>query len=453
MKDFVTKIRIAAWAMAAAALLALAFGLSIPTFAQQPAPAQPIVDKLVLDDTVQPVSADEVTRALDRANSDGASALLIEMNTPGGLLDSMRDMVGAILRSRVPVIVFVGPSGARAGSAGFFILESADVAAMAPGTEAGAAHPIFEFGGQPDSTEMQKVENDAEAFLRSYTAKRNRNTDAAVAAVESSHSYTADESLNQHLIDVIANSDAELLNALNGREITRMDGSKLTLHLAGAQISLIKPTLRDELLGWLVDPNIALLFLVGGALLIYLEFNAPGTIVPGALGTLMVLLGIFGLNLLPIRYTAVLLLVAAMVLLLLEAKFGGHGALAIGGIVCLTFGMLTLVAAPVPEMGISPVIAIAVSAAFGAITVFLVRLAVRARKRKSRIGADAMVGCPATAMEALTPQGHVLVEGEIWEAAASGPVAKETALRVTGHDQMLLQVEPAASTSEHPQPQ
>ena len=418
MQDFVAKTRIAACTMMATFLIAVGFGLSAPTFAQQPVPAQPIVDKLVLDDTVQQVSADEVTRALDRANSDGASALLIQMNTPGGLMDSMRDMVGAILRSRVPVIVYVAPSGARAGSAGFFILESADVAAMAPGTEAGAAHPVFEFGGQPDSTEMQKVENDAEAFLRSYVSKRNRNTDAAVAAVESSHSYTADESLNQHLIDVIANSDSELLNTLNGREITRMDGSKLTLHLEGARIDLIKPTLRDELLGWLVNPNIALLFLVGGALLIYLEFNAPGTIVPGALGTLMVLLGIFGLNLLPIRYTAVLLLVAAMVLLLLEAKFGGHGALAIGGIVCLTFGMLTLVAAPVPEMGISPLVAISVSAAFGAITVFLVRLAVRARRRKARIGADAMVGYPATAMEALDPQGHVLVEGEIWQAVA-----------------------------------
>ena len=453
MQDFVAKTRIAACTMMATFLIAVGFGLSAPTFAQQPVPAQPIVDKLVLDDTVQQVSADEVTRALDRANSDGASALLIQMNTPGGLMDSMRDMVGAILRSRVPVIVYVAPSGARAGSAGFFILESADVAAMAPGTEAGAAHPVFEFGGQPDSTEMQKVENDAEAFLRSYVSKRNRNTDAAVAAVESSHSYTADESLNQHLIDVIANSDSELLNTLNGREITRMDGSKLTLHLAGARIDLIKPTLRDELLGWLVNPNIALLFLVGGALLIYLEFNAPGTIVPGALGTLMVLLGIFGLNLLPIRYTAVLLLVAAMVLLLLEAKFGGHGALAIGGIVCLTFGMLTLVAAPVPEMGISPLIAISVSAAFGAITVFLVRLAVRARRRKARIGADAMVGYPATAMEALDPQGHVLVEGEIWQAVASAPVVKGAKLRVTGHDQMLLQVEPTAPTSEHPQTQ
>jgi membrane-bound serine protease (ClpP class) len=409
--------------------------------AQQPTPAQPIVDKLALDDTIQPVSADEVTRALNRANSDGAQALLIELDTPGGLLDSMRTMVGAILRSRVPVIVYVAPSGSRAGSAGFFLLESADVAAMAPGTEAGAAHVVFE-GGKPDDVEMQKVENDAEAFMRSYVTKRGRSADAAQEAEKSSHSYTADEALNLHLIDLIANSDADLLKALDGRTVTRMDGSTLTLRVANARIVPIQLTLRDQLLGWLVNPNIALLFLVCGALLIYLEFNSPGTIVPGALGTLMVLLAIFALDLLPIRYTAVLLLLAAIVLLILEAKVGGHGALAIAGILCLTFGTLTLVAAPVPEMGVSPWVAISVSVAFGAITVFLVRLVVRARARKARIGPDAMVGSPATAMEALAPQGHVLVEGEIWQAVANAPVAAGTRLRVVGHDQMLLEVEP-----------
>src|SRR5580658_7537075 len=167
--------------------------------------------------------------------------------------------------------------------------------------------------------------------------------------------------------------------ALDGKQITRMDGEKTTLHLAGAQIRTIKPTLRERLLGWLVDPNVALLFLVGGALLIYLEFNTPGTIVPGALGTLMVLLAVFALNLLPIRYTAVLLLLAALVLLLLEAKFGGHGVLAAAGILCLTFGMLTLVAAPVPEMEISNAVAIGLSAGFGLITLWLMHLAMRAR--------------------------------------------------------------------------
>ena len=419
-----------------------AAGLIVAAVAPQVQAEQPIVDKLVLNDTIQPVSAGELDRAIAQANADGAQALLVEMNTPGGMLDSMRAMIGAILNSRVPVIVYVGPAGARAGSAGFYLLESADVAAMAPGTNAGAAHVVSELG-KIDDTEMQKIENDAEALLRSYVSKRGRNAEAAAAAAASSRSYTAEEALDQHLIDVIANNDAALLASLDGRTITRNDGSKLTLHLAGARIELIKPTLREQLLGWLVNPNVALLMLVGGALLIYLEFNTPGTIVPGALGTLMVLLAIFGLDLLPIRYTALLLLVAALALLLLEAKFGGHGALAIAGIVCLTFGTLTLVAAPVPEMSISPAVAFSVSAAFGIITVFLVRLAVRARRMKSKLGIDALIGRIARAMEPLTPEGHVLVEGEIWQAVASEPVAAGVLLRVVGHAQYLLRVTPA----------
>lgn len=447
MRQAVKKIRVGAsrWVATSCALLCLSYcfeAFAQPGHApQQPAPQQPIVDQFILHDTIQPVSADELTRALDRANSDGAQALLIEMDTPGGLVDSMRTMVGAILRSRVPVIVYVAPSGSRAGSAGFFILESADVAAMAPGTEAGAAHVVFE-GGKPDDIEMQKVENDAEAFMRSYVTKRGRNADAAQAAEKSSHSYTVEEALNQHLIDVIATSDTDLLQKIDGRTVTRMDGSTTTLHVAGARIVPIERTLRDQILGWLVNPNIALLLLIGGALLIYLEFNAPGTIVPGALGTLMVLLAIFAFDLLPIRYTAVLLLIAAMALFILEAKFGGHGALAIAAIVCLTFGTLTLIAAPVPQLRVSPWVGISVSIAFGAITWFLVGLAWRARRRKSRLGVDAMVGASATAMEALSPQGHVLVEGEIWRAVASAPVPAGTTMRVVGHDEMLLQVEP-----------
>jgi membrane-bound serine protease (ClpP class) len=402
---------------------------------------QPLVEKVVLADTIQPVSAGQVDRSLARANADGAQALLVELDTPGGLVDSMRTMAGAILSSRVPVIVYVSPAGARAGSAGFFLLESADVAAMAPGTNAGAAHVVIEFG-KPDETMSQKVENDAEAFLRSYVKQRGRNVDAAQAALQTSKSYTAAEALDLHLIDVIASSDAQLLAELDGRTITRMDGSKLALHVGGARIVVLQPTVREQLLGWLVDPNIALLMLVAGALLIYLEFNTPGTIVPGALGTLMVLLAIFGLNLLPIRFTAVLLLAAALALLILEAKIGGHGVLAIAGIVCLTFGTLTLVAAPVPEMGISPAVALGVSAGFGLITVFLVRLAVRARRRKSRLGVDAMVGSRATAMEPLNPEGHVLVEGEIWLAVAPQPVDAGSTLRVVGHEQYLLRVTP-----------
>jgi membrane-bound serine protease (ClpP class) len=434
-------VRIAAGSVAAAFLGA--FGLGAAAFAQQTPPQQPLVEKFVLSDTIQPVTAGELDRAIAKASADGAQALLVELDTPGGLLDSTRGMVGAILASKVPVIVYVAPGGARAGSAGFFLLESADVAAMAPGTNAGAAHPILEFGGQPDATMNQKIENDAEAFLRSYVTLRSRNAEAAEAAVHTSHSYTAQEALDQHLIDLIANNDWQLLAALDGRTITRKDGSKQVLHLAGPRIEELRPTLREQLLSWLVNPNIAMLMLVGGALLIYLEFNAPGTIVPGALGTLMVLLAIFGLNLLPIRFTAVLLLAAALALILLEAKFGGHGVLGVAGVVCLAFGTLTLVAAPVPEMGVSPAVAFGVSAGFGLITILLVRLAVRSRRMKTRLGVDALVGVRATAMEPLTPEGRVLVEGEIWRAVASEPVVAGSPLRVVGHEQYLLYVAPA----------
>ncbi len=423
-----------------AALISAAL-LAWRVWAAPAAVQQPVVDKFILDSTIQPVSAAELKRAITEANSNGAKALLVQMDTPGGMVESMRQMVAAILGSHVPVIVYVSPSGARAGSAGFFILESADVAAMAPGTEAGAAHVVFE-GMKPGSTEMQKVENDAAAFLRSYVTRRGRNAKAADAAVRVSRSYTAEEALKDHLIDLVANNDQQLLNELNGYQITRIDGSKMTLNLAGARIQVLHTSLRDEFLSWLVNPNIALLFIVAGALLIYLEFNAPGSIVPGALGTLMVLLGIFGLNLLPIRFTAVLLLVAGVGFLVLEAKFGGHGALAVAGIVCLIFGTLTLVAAPIPQMGVDPLVAIALSLGFGGITVFLVRLAIRARRRKAHSGADAMVGSRATAMEALAPEGHVLVEGEIWRAVATEPVASGTSLRVVGFDEMVLRVEP-----------
>jgi membrane-bound serine protease (ClpP class) len=422
------------------AVLLATFALAAPDRAQQP-----FVDKFILSDTIQPITQGELDRAIQRANSDGAQALLVELDTPGGLLDSTHLMVRAILNSRVPVIVYVGPAGARAGSAGFFLLESADIAAMAPGTNAGAAHPVTEFGGQPDATMTQKIENDTEAFLRSYVTKRNRNAEAAEAAVHSSHSYTAQEALDQHLIDLIAANDWELLRSLDGRQINRWDGSKLTLHVAQARIETLKSTLREQLLGWLVNPNIALLFGVCGALLIYLEFNTPGTIVPGALGTLMLLLAIFALDLLPIRFTSVLLLLAAMVLILLEAKFGGHGALAVAGILCLTFGTLTLVNAPVPELAVSPWVAFAVSLAFGLITVLLVRLAVRARQLKSSIGPSSLVGRIARSMEPLNPEGHVLVEGEIWSAVASEPVPAGAPVRVVRLDHYLLHVEPADS--------
>ena len=432
-------------------------------YAQIPA-SQPIVYQLDIRDTIQPVTASRLDRALDIANRKHAAALLIELDTPGGLLDSTRHMVGAILSSQVPVIVYIGPAGARAGSAGFFILEAADVAAMAPGTNAGASHPVLA-SGTPDDTMKQKMENDAAAFLRSYVTRRGRNADVAETAVRASKSFSADEALNQtpqHLIDLVASSETQLLDDLDGRTITRLNNAEngtgtqsLTLHLRNARIVPILPTVREQLLDYLANPNLALLLLVGGALLIYLEFNVPGTIVPGALGTVMVLLAGFALDLLPIRHAAILLLIAAAALLILEVKFASHGVLAMAGIVCLAFGTLTLIDAPIPELAIHPWLAISLCTGFGVITVFLLRLAVRARHSKSLMGPAALVGFQGSTMEELHPAsetagddniGHILVQGEIWQATAPEAIAAQANVRVIGFHGDILEVQPVAET-------
>jgi len=403
--------------------------------------AQPVVVVLRLDDTIQPISEDYFNRALDHAADIKADALLIELNTPGGLLSTMRNMVGRIGASPVPVIIYVAPQGARAGSAGFFLLEAADIAAMAPGTNAGAAHPVAE-GAKLDETMKQKVENDTAALLRSYTAQRGRNPQAAEDAVRNSKSYTDQEAKQLGLIDLIAPDRDALLREIDGRTITRMNGAKTVLHTKDARLDTVEPTLRDRLLGQLMNPDLAVLMLVIGGLLIYLEFNAPGTIVPGALGTLLVLLSLFALNLLPVHYTAVMLLLAAAALMVLEVKFTSHGVLGLAGIVCLVLGMLTLVAGPVPEMRVHASTAIAAGVAFGLITVFLVRIAVRARHNKSMTGIDALLGQIAVVVKPLEPLGQVEVHGELWEAHSDRPVPRDTRVRVTAVDGLTLTVEP-----------
>ncbi len=403
--------------------------------------ARPVVVVLRLDDTIQPISEDYFNRALDHASDIKADALLIELNTPGGLLSTTRNMVGRIGASPVPVIVYVAPEGARAGSAGFFLLEAADIAAMAPGTNAGASHPVVQ-GAKIDDTMKQKLENDAAALLRSYTAQRGRNPKAAEDAVRNSKSYTVQEAKDLGLIDVIAPDRATLLNDIDGRTITRMSGAKVVLHTKDATLDEVVPTLRDRVLDRLMNPDLAVLMLVIGGLLIYLEFNAPGTIVPGALGTLLVLLSLFALNLLPVHYTAVMLLLAAAVLLVLEVKFTSHGILALAGIICLVIGMMTLVAGPVPEMRVHAGTAIAAGIAFGIITVFLLRLAVRAKRNKSMVGVDALLGQIAVVVKPLEPVGQVLVHGELWQAHSPTPAPRDARVRVTAVDGLTLMVEP-----------
>ncbi len=423
----------------ARALLVL-FAAFVPLASPSAHAAPPQVVLLHLNDTIQPISDEYLTRGLKQAEDLHAEALLIELNTPGGLLDTTREMVRQILDSPIPVIVYVAPSGSRAGSAGFFLLEAADIAAMAPGTNAGASHPVVE-GATLDPIMKQKLENDTTAFLRSFVARRSRNTAAAEDAVLNSKSYTEQEALKLNLITLVAASDHELLDKIDGQAITRFNGPTTILHTKGAELVVVDPTLRENLLDKLTNPNLAVLFLIAGALLIYLEFNVPGTIVPGAIGTLLVCISLFSLNLLPVRYTAVMLIVGALVLLLLEAKFASHGVLATAGTLCLVFGLLTLVDGPIPELRVHPATAIAAGLAFGLITVILVRLAIRARRAKSVMGVDALVGLTAVAQQPLSPSGQVLVHGELWQAESSIPVECGESVRVRAVRNLTLLVE------------
>jgi membrane-bound serine protease (ClpP class) len=418
---------------------------AIHAFPQSSA-TKPQVVVLHLSDTIQPISEEYLTRGLNLAATSHSAALLVQLDTPGGLLDSTRSMVGKILASPVPVIVYVAPSGSRAGSAGFFLLEAADIAAMAPGTNAGAAHPVVE-GAQLDAVMKQKLENDTTAFLRSYVSRRGRDTNAAQDAVLNSKSYTAQEAEQLHLIDIVSPNDRDLLDSLDGRNIKRFDGRTVTLHTRDAELLTLDPTLREELLDRLMDPNLAVLILVLGGLLIYLEFNSPGTIIPGALGTLLVLTALFALNMLPVRYTALMLLVAAFTLLLLEAKFPSHGVLASAGILALVFGTLTLVEGPIPEMQVHWATAIACGLAFGLITVFLVRIAIRARRNKVITGPLALIGNIGIAQQPLAPRGQILAHGELWQAESSDPAAAGEQVRVRSVDGLTLLVDRIPNTA------
>jgi membrane-bound serine protease (ClpP class) len=404
----------------------------------------PIVVKLTLHDTIQPITADYLQRGLQDAARQHAQLVLVSLGTPGGLLESTRVMVQAIENSPVPIAIFISPPGSRAGSAGFFLLEAADVAAMAPGTNAGAAHPIVE-GSQIDPILKQKIENDAAAFLRSYTTRRGRNVEAAEDAIRNSKSYSDDEAFKLKLIDVESADDASLLRALDGREIHRFNGATQTLHLQNAQIVTIAPSLRERLLSKLTNPDIAVLCLVLGGLLIYLEFNVPGTVVPGSIGTLLVLLSLFGLNLLPIRHTAIVLLLAAFVMMLLEAKYGAHGVLAFAGILCLVFGLATLVDGPIPELRVHTATAVGAGLGFGVISFGLAWIALRARRSKVLTGPQAMIGGTAIARTPLNPTGQVEIRGELWQASLRGPasLAIGSAVYVRGIEGLVLIVEPA----------
>jgi membrane-bound serine protease (ClpP class) len=423
--------------------LLLAISCVLPTMLSAATTTPGVVVKLTIHDTIQPITADYLQRGLREAADLHAQAVIVSMGTPGGLLESTRVMVQAIENSPVPVIIFISPTGSRAGSAGFFLLEAADIAAMAPGTNAGAAHPIIE-GRQLDPILKEKIENDAAAFLRSYSGRRGRNVEAAEDAVRNSKSYSDQEALKLKLIDLVTADDASLITALDGREIHRFDGTAQTLHLQGATLHTTAPSVRERLLSKLANPDVTVLLLVLGALLIYLEFNVPGTVVPGSIGTLFVVLGLFGLNLLPVRHTAIVLLLAAFVLMLLESKFTSHGVLALAGIASLVVGLATLVDGPIPEMRVHTSTAVGAGLGFGAISFGLAWIALRARRSKVLTGPQAMIGGTAIVRTPLSPTGQVEIRGELWQASLRGQtsLAPGSAVSVRAIEGLVLIVEP-----------
>jgi membrane-bound serine protease (ClpP class) len=408
--------------------------------------ASPNVVAVDVGGIVHPVTVEIVSRALDQAKRENADAVLLRLNTPGGLMDAMHQTIEKIVASPIPVITYVTPSGGRAASAGFFLLEAGDIAAMAPGTNTGAAHPVL-MGGEMDADMKRKVENDASASLRSLTQKRGRNSALAEKAVMESKSFTEKEALDDHLIELIARDEQDLLAQLDGREVVRFDGRKQKLHLAGAAITVYQPNLRERIISAVADPNIALILIVVGALGIYVEFSSPGLIAPGIAGAISVLLGLSALSVLPINWAGVALLILAFTLFALEAKLASHGVLGLGGAVAMVLGAVLLVDSPLPELRIRFSVAIALAVPFAIITTVLLTLVVRARANKVVTGPAGMLGEPGVAVTELAPSGKVKVRGEYWDAIAQPGARVEPGakVRVIGIKGLELAVKPETS--------
>jgi membrane-bound serine protease (ClpP class) len=408
--------------------------------------AAPRVIAVSIDGVVHPITAEIVGHALDQAARENADLVLVRLNTPGGLLEATRQTVEKIVASPVPVVTFVTPSGGRAASAGFFILGAGDLAVMAPGTNTGAAAPVL-LGQEMDPVLRQKAQNDAAASVRGMAAKRGRNSALAEKAVLESKSFTDREALENHVIDLIAADESDLLRQLDNREVTRFDGRKQTLRLAGAALVDYEKTLRENIMSAVADPNLALVLIVLGALGIYVEFSSPGLIVPGVAGAVLALLGLSGLSLLPINWLGAALLLLALALFVLEAKIVSHGILGAGGAVAMILGALLLIDSPVPEMRIRLATAVGLTLPFALITTFLVSLVIRARASKVVTGTAGMLGKLGVAHTALQPKGKIFIHGEYWDAISSAPVPAGAQVRVTSILGLTLKVEPVSADS------
>lgn len=403
---------------------------------------------LDLDTIIHPLTEEIVKAALGQAATSGDSAVVLRINTPGGLLAATNEIVQAILASEVPVVTYVTPSGGHAASAGFIILVSADIAAMAPGTNTGAAHPVLAMGGEIEGAMKEKITNDTAASLRAVTDKRGRNSELAVAAVRESKSFTEQDALESNLIELIASDLDDLLRQLDGRTIIRFDGEEQVLELAGAEPYTYAPNLRQRILLPLISPTLALLVLALGVAGIYIEFTNPGLIFPGVLGGILAIVGLMALSLLPINVAGVALIVLALAFFVIEAVTPVNGILAAGGVVAMVLGIVILIDTDVPELQVGVWQAIGITLPFAAITVFLLQLAIRSFRYKVATGAEAMVGEIGEARTALDPNGSVFVHGELWNARSEAAVASGDQVRVRAVNGMDLLVEPREASAE-----
>lgn len=414
-------------------------------------PSTPLVLELKLDGVVAPILANYIDEGLADAANRHAALVLITMDTPGGLSDSMTDIIHHILESPVPVAVYVSPAGARGASAGFLILLSADIAAMAPGTRAGAATPILMngwFSMPMDEVLRKKINNDATAFLRSFVEKRERNPKLAETAITEARAFTEKEALDGKMIDLVVGSKEELLREINGREITRFSGAKSKLALDNFALVQFHLSARQQFLTRIVQPDALFLLLIIGTLGLYTEFTHPGMVAPGVIGGIAMLLALYAMELLPVNFAGILLMVFALVLFILEAKLTSHGVLLAGGIVAMLLGAVFLIRSPLTSGGVSVGVALATTLPFASLTVFLMRLVLKSRKWKTATGKEELIGevGVVTAAIPLNGEGMVRTHGELWRATSGEAITAGATVRVLRVEGLKLNVEPFVGT-------
>lgn len=404
----------------------------------------PLVYAAEVDSIIHPVSAEFMVSTIEKADRDGAALVVFTLRTPGGLVDSTRTIVTRMIAAKTPVAVFVGPSGGRAASAGFLLTIAADVAAMAPGTHIGAAHPVSGGGEKMDETMANKVAEDVAAYARTLASARGRNVDLAAEAVRNSRAFTETEAAAAvpPLIDLMASDVPDLLQKLNGRTIRRFDGRTQQVHTEGARVVTLEMTLRQRVLSAVADPNVAYILLSLGTLGLTIELWSPGAVVPGVVGAVSLLLAFFALQVLPVNIAGLLLVVLGLLLFVLELKVTSFGLLTAGGLVSLTFGSMMLIDSDAPELQVSLRVVIPVVIAFAVIASTLVRLAVTAQRRPAVTGTAGLVSSRGEALGDMPAgsAGQVQLHGEIWRAVSSTPIARGDVIRVESVDGLTLTV-------------